>query len=57
MLLTIVDEMTCEKKVNDDVLDENEDGPEDDSDEHDDDHSHVKKTPGILCYIFKLFVP
>ncbi len=44
---------SSEKKVSDDVLDENEDGSEDDSsDEDDDDHSHAKKTPGILFYIF-----
>ena len=33
-------------------------GSEDDySDEDDCDHSHAKKKPGILCYIYKLFVP
>ena len=32
-------------------------GSEDDSDEDDCDHSHAKNAPGILCYIYKLFVP
>ena len=51
----IVDDLflqSSEKKVSDDVVDENEDGSEDDSDEDDDDHSHAKKTQGILFYIF-----
>ena len=42
-----------ENEVNEDVLDDNDDGSEDDSDDEDDDHhSHVKKTPGFLCYIY-----
>ena len=51
----IVDDMflqSSEKKVSDDILDDNWDGSEDDSDKDDDDHSHAKKTPGILSYIF-----
>ncbi len=32
-------------------------GSEDDSHEDDCDNSHAKKKPGILCYIYKLFVP
>ena len=32
-------------------------GSDIDSDKDDCDHSHAKKTPGVLCYIHKLFVP